>query len=668
MRTGRTRLKKCRAYVQNEVYNFGSTSSRPVYGEKILHKHQRRPGGPPTKETLRSAHQQDSEFAGQASNGSHSDSGIGSGRARGYEAVKSQGADGKSRKRIGWVMLVAYVSFLVYRALSPSDGDAADIALWELQHSKRLLAWLYELTLTGLWEFAHFVPLGFVAVMAFARGSGRFRWLPISPLGLVSAGVLAILVQTVKVGPPRDWAAIIGLMLPLLGCILGAWMGTTWLRGWRARLLFVPKIALLFLLAALCAGAVIWLSVETAPLAFDASQVTSAEKRRLVRLIRSKSPRSLRDGRTHTLRLTDHDINVLLSWGLSLGSADRKAKVALARDYASLSASVGVKPGERKTLYLNLELDGNLEIEDGNPSLRLYGCRLGSLKTPRWLLAHLGPMLSSLLNENRLSSPFMEAIQAVSVEPDALEATYGRVDMPEGFREDLFGPASASEEVLASTQAQVENLLGIVGSSRDAPPSFAACFETVFSLARERSVEGDPVTENRAGIFALGVLLGHHRIGEFLGPVLPRRDTRAARWVLRRVTLRDRSDWTKHFCVSAALTLLSDDIVSDAAGLLKEELDADIGGSGFSFADLLADRAGTTFAARATDDATAARRMQDRIAGGFRIEDFFPPAADLPEGIPDAELTSQYGDVGGQEYLRLIEEIERRVAACAAYR
>ncbi|MHC4581849.1 MAG: hypothetical protein ACYS14_10355, partial [Planctomycetota bacterium] len=98
------------------------------------------------------------------------------------------------------------------------------------------------------------------------------------------------------------------------------------------------------------------------------------------------------------------------------------------------------------------------------------------------------------------------------------------------------------------------------------------------------------------------------------------------------------------------------------------ELDAGRGGSGFSFADLLADRAGTTFALRATRDAASAFAMQDRLARGFRIEEFFPPAADLPEGIPDAELQWRYGGVGGRAYNQLIDEIERRIAACAAYR
>src|SRR6266545_1345195 len=121
------------------------------------------------------------------------------------------------------------------------------------------------------------------------------------------------------------------------------------------------------------------------------------------------------------------------------------------------------------------------------------------------------------------------------------------------------------------------------------------------------------------------------------------------------------------FWVSAGLALLSAETVSDAAGLLKEELDAG-GGSGFSFGDLLADRAGTRFALAATRDVAAARAMQNRLSGRWPLDDLFPPAADLPEGIQDAELTSKYGAVGGGPYQALVAEIERRLDRCAALR
>ena len=58
--------------------------------------------------------------------------------------------------------------------------------------------------------------------------------------------------------------------------------------------------------------------------------------------------------------------------------------------------------------------------------------------------------------------------------------------------------------------------------------------------------------------------------------------------------------------------------------------------------------------------------MQDRLAAGPRIDDIFPPASDLPEGIPDAELQAEYGGVGGKNYNQMTEDIERRLATCAA--
>ena len=151
-----------------------------------------------------------------------------------------------------------------------------------------------------------------------------------------------------------------------------------------------------------------------------------------------------------------------------------------------------------------------------------------------------------------------------------------------------------------------------------------------------------------------------------MGPVLDERDWRRAA-PLARTTLRGREDWTKHFFVSAALTVLSAQAPSDALGIVKEELDAG-GGSGFSFGDLLADRAGTTFALLATRDATAARALQARLAAGFRVDDFFPEAADLPEDIQAAELEARYGGVEGRLFRQYAAEVERRLWSCPAYR
>jgi hypothetical protein len=486
---------------------------------------------------------------------------------------------------------------------------------------------------------------------------------------LAIGSVLTILIYAVKTISSWRLVVAVGLVFPLLGGLFGTWMGTTWFRGWRSRLWFLPKVALLALLTVLCAGGMVWLSLEEKPLPFDAVRVTSAEKRRLVDLTHSKNPRSLKEGQTHTLRLTEHDVNVLLSWGLSFGRPERKARVSLDRDSASLLMSVIAPLGGGRLRYLNLEATGGAGVEDGVLRLRADRCRIGAVELPIWLLRFLCPLVISLVNHDRRLRPFLDATREMAIESDSIQFIYGPLDLSAELRESLFGPALASEELLASTRTQVNGLLllAVVRQLFEPQPSFDLCLKTAFALARDRSTERKAVTENQAAILALGILLGHPRIEEFLGSVVTDGDDDPARQVLYRVAVRERSDWVKHFCVSAAIAVLSDEAISDATGLLKEDLDADAGGSGFSFADLLADRAGTTFAVSATRDDAAARAMQDRLAHGFRIEEIFPLADDLPEGISDAELQSSYGGVGGEGYHRLIDEIERRIAACAAY-
>jgi hypothetical protein len=45
-----------------------------------------------------------------------------------------------------------------------------------------------------------------------------------------------------------------------------------------------------------------------------------------------------------------------------------------------------------------------------------------------------------------------------------------------------------------------------------------------------------------------------------------------------------------------------------------------------------------------------------------------PAAADLPENMPEAEFKRRFGGVGAPVYQRVMDDIERRVAACPLYR
>jgi hypothetical protein len=220
----------------------------------------------------------------------------------------------------------------------------------------------------------------------------------------------------------------------------------------------------------------------------------------------------------------------------------------------------------------------------------------------------------------------------------------------------LFGPGL---EIRSAAAAQFDLLQAHAPDLGRREDRFAAILQAAFELAERRSAVGNPVAENQGLILALATILGHHEIATLAGIRRPA-DWRRIRDVLSPVKLRDRPDWARHFMVSAALTQVSAAVVSDAAGLLKEELDA-VQGSGFSFGDLLADRAGRRFGELAVSSPQSARALQKALARRWGPDQLMPSAEGLPEGLSDSELEQRYGGVGGAGYQAILQDIDTRI-------
>jgi hypothetical protein len=218
--------------------------------------------------------------------------------------------------------------------------------------------------------------------------------------------------------------------------------------------------------------------------------------------------------------------------------------------------------------------------------------------------------------------------------------------------------SSASSEHLQHLIAEAPTVSG--GDGR-----FAALMESAFAKARGNSAGGDAVLQNRAAILALGTALGHEKIACLAGLPGDADLVRQAAAARGNASLRGREDWARHYLASAALAVLENPFFSDSAGLAKEALDTISRGSGFSFADLAADKAGILFAEAATRNEASARAMQARLQKGFDVEAFFPPVSDLPEGLSPEQFQSQYGAVGGRGYRQMLQEIDRRLSRCS---
>lgn len=223
-----------------------------------------------------------------------------------------------------------------------------------------------------------------------------------------------------------------------------------------------------------------------------------------------------------------------------------------------------------------------------------------------------------------------------------------------------------SDDLANDARATGEFLLANADDVSNGDAGFAKLLELAFSFAEDNSHGSDAIHPNKAAILALGVILGEEQVAKVAQRPVQLNRIPEINALRSRITLRGRNDLVRHFWVSAALAILSDENRSMTVGIGKEMMDATNGGSGFSFVDLTADRAGTLLTIAATKNKSNARSMQKRIGQGVDIEDFFPSIDGLPEGITSDDFQSDYGGLGGKETRRLAEEIERRIAACKA--
>ncbi len=582
--------------------------------------------------------------------------------------------------RIRWIARVALVAttgwLLIDAALHRGRPWLVNEPLWGLQDSGRLRSLIISACLSGLGVVVSYAVLGCAAAMSLplprrrraalaAPGPQASVW-TLAALTMLAVVIVTAIVSMVRSGPglrpPNTMDLAVGTLGGLLGCCLGI-AGPNARRSPRQMLV---RLAVVLLVAGGGFLATVLLSIESAPLPFEPAELTTHDRTRLTRLIRSHSPRAVPPGRTRTLTLTGRDIDLLLAWGLSLGSQDRKARVELARDHARLRASIRLPVAGAEPMYLNATIGGRVGIEGGRVRLDVTELQIGRAWIPRALLWLLSPGLSDRVTHDPRLKPVFDQIKDVEIAPSYVSATYGRIDMPSGFRSDIFGDVGPSEQVVAALRAQFEQIARI---ARDLPPPdqrFAAFIEGAFRLAHERSQSGDPVVENRAAIIALGISLGHDIIGEFVTALPYDAVPPGSLRLTRKVPLRGRVDWSRHFLVSAALAVLSTEGISYDIGILKEELDS-AGGSGFSFADLAADRAGTRFGQAATRDEAAARAMQQRLMAGFDVDAFVPPMADLPEGLQEDRLQAEYGGTTGARYREMVGEIDGRIGGCEGY-
>lgn len=406
-------------------------------------------------------------------------------------------------------------------------------------------------------------------------------------------------------------------------------------------------LGLVLALLALALG----LSLQRTPLLAVAPDLRPADVKQAKDFLRRNDPRRLDTGAPRLLNLREHELNLMLGQAAKLyGRA--AAQVRLRPGQAWVQASV---PLPKWGVWLNLDA----ELHDQTPLPEFERLRIGRLPLPAWLANWaLRRALQQLPGGSEwplADAGLPEMVERIGFGAELLHIKYRwHKDSMARVMSSLW-PAGEQQRAFAYQ----EHLAAWVQTLPPGQPvPLATLLPPMFTLAQQRSagLGTQAAAENRAAILTLTL----YATGESWARVMPA----AHGWprpMPLQVTLNGRDDFAMHFLVSAALAVEGGGPLADAIGVYKELSDSR-GGSGFSFNDIAADRAGTRFGLLSEQ---APEKLQSLMSRGVPESAFMPDVADLPEFLSEREFLKRYGGVESSAYRQMMQDIEARLNALA---
>lgn len=417
------------------------------------------------------------------------------------------------------------------------------------------------------------------------------------------------------------------------------------------RILFLSIIAFA-LLTSVTLGFLFFMSIEKRPSVERLTTVAPEHIERARYLLDQQRQR--RPGSAPaTISILPEDIDIAANYLTKL-FANGKARIKLSHQQAEIHASLPL-PWQSIKRYINFQAT----LTETTALPQLQSIRIGRLAIPDAIGQFLITRLILELKKQPHYGNGINVIQSVHFSAESLKVTYNLPDR-------LFDSNSYNFPVLSKFERDkiyryhlflVQNSYRIPSEkSTQTSLTLAQILQPLMQMAAQYSGKNQAPIENRAAILAATF----HILKLPLEYLIPE----AVDWPRAKhqiVTLDGRHDFAQHFIVSAAITAYTDTFLSDAIGLYKEIEDAR-SGSGFSFNDIAADRAGTLFGELATASHATALKLQQWAARGITDKDLMPDWTDLPEHLPKSIFRQQFGDMDTPAYGQMMKIIEQRVA------
>ncbi|MGB9128748.1 MAG: hypothetical protein WCB97_03795 [Thiobacillus sp.] len=405
------------------------------------------------------------------------------------------------------------------------------------------------------------------------------------------------------------------------------------------------------LLFAMLAGLTVlpWLMLDDAPAIEPPTEFRRTDLAWVRSLFQKHDPRSRTPDVIHSIQLDEAELNRLLNYAVELRQVSGIA-AELTPGTATLTATMTV-PANPFGRYLNI----SAEVAEVPGGIRIQSLQLGSLPVPGAVADAMARLAHNWLRHDETYASLADAFSQVNFDENQATLDYRwhpiLLTQLERKSADLLIAPEDQVRMLVYA-AQLDALLKPYRRGSTVP--LVEVSAPLFGFAQ--TIDGDEAEENRAALTALAAYLSGISL-----PRLLEGDSHSIRRAPRvLLSLHGRRDFAEHFVISAAITVNGGSRLANAIGLIKEEEDAHKG-SGFSFTDLAANRAGVKLGERATSEAAA--QVQQRLAAARHDADLLPDFRDLPEFMPQAEFDRRFGPIGSPRYQRLIDRIDARLAA-----
>ncbi|WP_018982872.1 hypothetical protein [Salinimonas chungwhensis] len=363
--------------------------------------------------------------------------------------------------------------------------------------------------------------------------------------------------------------------------------------------------------------------------------------------------------KTHVITVSEQQVESLIGF-VQRAAPYIHGTTRIRSESGFISASVAV-PAIVTTAYLNIEI----EVLPAD-KLAISHVRIGSLYIPGAFAVGIVESALNVYTDSDIGTQARRQITNVAMTDGQVAVTVRPMEpflqqlnqIRSGFEQD------EPDELTVMTKEYLRYLATQDIAAKKQSQPFNTYLNRVMARASENSTQETVVQHNKAAVLALAIFIGHHRIANLVGDVLLDYDQPPK--PVGSVLLRGRSDLSKHFIISAALKMLSEQEVTVAIGEFKELMDRGRGGSGYSFVDLTADLAGVEMAKVLANPDTAASAQQT-LATAADESLYMPAIKGVVEGLSKREFNRRYEKVDSEAYLEEVRQIRARLAQMPFY-